>query len=331
MEEASNLPVGVIHGHVDAFLQRAVLLFVGHACRKVERIVVGTRHERGEEWLAFLGERVAHEFDGVVHEGGIVFALAAVMLRGVPLGHPYAQVIPGGVRCRHVVRAVAVFGQHLHEARDILVRKVGRLREPRMVGDADMRREHAACGGDAARVHAGPCVGIGRQRVHEGRGRGLLRVQESCVQSALRFHEDKDEVGLHLALRLQFFALQKRLCRYAVERNTVPFFRVREFPEGISFDFLPQVLVGRLVGAEFLGADAAGILLDEQVPIDKRYDGAEFCHARTAGPDKINEQVRGDVEDEHRDDGLFHVEAVARAVPPAKQPVEPVGKREYEH
>ena len=116
VNESCNLPVGIIHGHVDAFLQRAVLFFVGHASGKVERIVVRTRHECGKEGLAFFRKRVAHIFNGVIYEGGIIFAFAVVMLCGVPLGHPNAQIIPGRVGGRHVMRAVAVFCQNLHKA-----------------------------------------------------------------------------------------------------------------------------------------------------------------------------------------------------------------------
>ena len=101
--------------------------------------MVGTCHEGREEGFAFFCESVADVFDGVVHEGGVVFAVAVVVLRGVPLCHPYAQVIPGGVRCRHVMRAVAVFGENRNKARYGYVRKVGGLLKTGMVGKADMR------------------------------------------------------------------------------------------------------------------------------------------------------------------------------------------------
>lgn len=89
-DEPGQLSVGIAHGHIDALLQGAVLFFVGHARRKVEGVMVGAGHESGQEGLSALGQRVAHIFDGVVHEGGVVFTLAIVMLLRVPLGHPDA-------------------------------------------------------------------------------------------------------------------------------------------------------------------------------------------------------------------------------------------------
>ena len=138
MEESGDLPVGIIHRHVDAFLQRSVLLFVGHTRGKVERVVVGTRHEGCKEGLAFFRKRIAHIFNRIVDEGGIVFAFAVVMLFGVPLGHPNAQIVPGGVGGRHVMRAVAVFGQYLHKARNGNMSQIGCLSQARMVRNADV-------------------------------------------------------------------------------------------------------------------------------------------------------------------------------------------------
>ena len=47
-----QLPVSIIHGDVDTFLQRPILLLVGHARRKIEGIMVGTGHEGGKEGFA---------------------------------------------------------------------------------------------------------------------------------------------------------------------------------------------------------------------------------------------------------------------------------------
>lgn len=160
--EPGQLPVGIAYGHIDAFLQGAVLFFVGHARRKVEGVMVGAGHEGGQEGLSALGQRVANVFDGVVHEGGVVFTFAVVMLLRVPLGHPDAQIVPGGVGGRHVMGAVTVFGQYRDKAGERHVGKVGGLRQAGMMRDANVGGKHATGSGHAAGMHAHPHVGMRR-------------------------------------------------------------------------------------------------------------------------------------------------------------------------
>ena len=157
-----------------------------------------------------------------------------------------------------------------------------------------------------------------------------MRVHVARVATALRFHEHQDKVGLHFALSLELLAVQETFARYAVQRESVAFLGVGELPVGIAFDFLPQVLVCGAVSFEVGICKANGFLCNEQVVINQRYDRTELCHAGVTSPDKVNEQVRGDVEYEHRNDGFLYIETVVRAVPFAKQLVNTVSQREHE-
>lgn len=339
-DEPGQLPVGITHGHVDAFLQRAVLFFVGHACRKVKGVMVGAGHEGGQEGLSALGQRVTHIFDGVVHKGGVVFTLAVVMLLRVPLGHPDAQIVPGGIGGRHVMGAVAVLGQYGDKAGERHMGKVGGLCQAGMVRDADVGGKHAAGSGNAASMHAQPHVGMCRQGIHKRRWRRLdLRVHVTRVETPLGFHEDQNEVGPHFPLGCQFFALEQGLGRHAVKGQVVARVAIHKLPRRIPFHLLPQVLVGHAVGGKIRFGKSLCRLGFEQVPINQRYHRTELCHAGVTGPDKVNEQVGGDVEHQHGDDGLFHVETVfagtvgsvcAGAVPLAEQTVQAVGRRQHQ-
>ena len=135
---------------------------------------------------------------------------------------------------------------------------------------------------------------------------------------------------MHFALGLQLFAVQEACARHAVKREPVAFLGVRELPVGITFDFLPQVLVSGAVIAKVSVREANRFRGDKQVVVNQRNNRAELCHAGVTSPDKVNEQVRGNVEDKHRNCGFFHVETVIRAVPLAKQSVNDVGQREHE-
>ena len=339
-DEPGQLPVGIAHGHVDPLLQGAILFFIGHARRKVEGVMVGAGHEGGQEGLSALGQRVANVFDGVVHEGGVVFSLAVVMLLRIPLGHPDAQIVPGGIGGRHVVGTVTVLGQYRDKARERHVGKVGGLCQAGMMRDANVGRKHAAGSGNAAGVHAHPHVGMCRQGIHKGRRRRLdLRVHVTRVETPLGFHQHQNEIGPHFPLGCQFFALEQGLGRFAVKGQVVAGIAIYKLPKGIPFHLLPQILVGHTVICQVRFGKTLYRLGFEQVPINQRYHRSKLCHAGVACPDKVNEQVGDDVEHQHGDDGFFHVEVAfagtvcadsARAIPLAEQAVQAVGRRQHQ-